>query len=75
MIDLDKLQDEAYALKVLIELINKYIPSDAEKVECINTVSSPHGCIPGRAIGKIFYQKNLDNLDTQIIQEIINIYA
>lgn len=75
MVNLDKLQDEAYALKVLIELINKYLTTDSEKVESINIVASTHGCIPGRAIGRIFYQKGLSEDDTKVIQEIINIYA
>lgn len=75
MINLDRLQDEAYALKVLIELINKYVPSDSEKVEGISLVASTHGCIPGRAIGRIFYGKGVSEEDEKVIQEIINIYA
>lgn len=76
MIDLDKLyDDEAYALKVLIGLINTYIQPDAEKLNCINTVASLPGCIPGRAVGGIFYQKNVSQEDQKVIQEIINIYG
>lgn len=75
MIDLDKLQNEAYALKVLINLIDKYVLTDREKVASISMLATLHGCIPGRAIGSIFHDKKLDNIDTAIIQEIINIYA
>jgi hypothetical protein len=58
MIDLDKLyKDEAYVLKVIIDLINKYIQSDAEKLSSINTVSRLPGCIPGRAVGGDFLSK------------------
>lgn len=75
MVDLDRLQDEAYALKVLIDLIDRNVPSDKEKIEGIKVVASTHGCIPGRAIGRIFYGKNLSPDDTKVVQEIINIYA
>ncbi len=76
MVDLDKLyHDEAYALKVLIGLINKYASSDAEKIENINVVSGLPGCIPGRAVGRIFYKKDVSAEDQKVIQEVINIYG
>jgi hypothetical protein len=76
MVDLDKLyQDEAYALKVLIKLINKYLQSDEERIKGINIVSALPGCIPGRAVGNIFHQKDLSVEDQKVIQEIIDIYA
>lgn len=75
MIDLEKLDDEAYALKVLIALINKYSSSDSEKINAINIVASIPGCIPGRAVGKIFFGKSLNGEDTKVIQEVINIYS
>jgi len=76
MVDLDKLyNDEAYTLKVLIELVIKYISSDSEKVEHIQTLSRLPGCIPGRAVGVIFRGKSISEGDQKIIQEIINIYG
>ncbi|MFT3930599.1 MAG: hypothetical protein QM709_09935 [Spongiibacteraceae bacterium] len=75
MIELNGLKNEAYALKALISLINKYGSDDTEKMQGINLVSSVPGCIPGRAIGRIFYGKSVDDADLKVIQEIINIYA
>ena len=76
MADLGRLyNDEAYALKILIGLINKYLNSDVDKIESINIVSRVPGCIPGRAVGSIFYQKNVSEEDQKVIQEIINIYG
>ncbi|WPC76871.1 hypothetical protein [Vibrio porteresiae] len=76
MIDFDKLyHDETYALKVLINLIDKYFTTDEEKIRLIRNLVSLVGNIPGRRVGAIFYQKGLSTEDQNIIQEIINIYS
>jgi hypothetical protein len=75
MIDIDRLNDEAYALKVIIHMINIYIPNDTDKITAIKTLTSLHGCIPGRIIWPIFVNFNIDETDKRIIQEIISIYS
>ena len=76
MINFDKLYyDETYSLKVLINLIDKYFTTDEEKIREIRNLVSLVGCIPGRRVGGMFYQKTLSTEDQKIIQEIINIYS
>ncbi|WP_221794362.1 hypothetical protein [Oceanobacter mangrovi] len=76
MINLEKLyDDEAYALKVLIGLIDKYVTDSEEKVNHIRMVASFPGTIPGRKVGGIFHGFKISECDQRIIQEIINIYG
>lgn len=76
MIESNKLyHDEAYALKVLINLIDKYFVNDEEKLKEIKSLASLIGCMPGRRVGKIFHQKKLSEDDQKVVQEIINIYG
>ena len=58
MIDFDKLyHDETYALKVLINLIDKYFTTDEEKIRLIRNLVSLVGNIPGRRVGRFFTKK------------------
>ncbi|SJN58275.1 hypothetical protein VR7878_02749 [Vibrio ruber DSM 16370] len=75
MIDNSRLNDEAYALKVLIYMIDNYIDNDTDKIIGIKTISSLHGCIPGRIIWPIFKDVTLSSDDIKTIQDIISIYS
>ncbi len=75
MINIDKLDDEAYALKSLISLVYKYEHLDSERVNMIMLLSRLPGCLPGRAIGSIFNSYAVSDEDRKILQSIINIYA
>ncbi len=75
MVDFDKLQDELYTLKVLIELVNKYMENDSEKLGYITLFASRDGCLPGRAVSSAFAAKKMNDFDKKVIQEIVNIYG
>ncbi|CZF86823.1 MULTISPECIES: hypothetical protein [Grimontia] len=72
---LEKLADEAYALKTLIYLVDKYEASSDKKIEMVKRFSMIPGCIPGRVIGSVFYQYDVTDEDQLVIQEIVNIYS
>ncbi len=75
MIDINKLDDEAYALKTLIALTYKYEHLDSNRINMIMLFSKLPGCLPGRVIGSIFNSYTMNEEDRKILQSIINIYA
>jgi hypothetical protein len=74
VIDFNSLNNELYALKVLIELVNKYM-DDTDKLAYISLFSSTQGSIPGRSVAGAFADKKLSFDDGRVIQQIVSIYG
>lgn len=78
MITLEKLNDEAYALKAICYLAQKYVVSDVDKFSVVFSIASNLDCIPGRFVYRAFQEvecRKFSPQDERILQEIINLYG
>ena len=78
MIAIEKLNNEAYALKAICLLADRYVVRDADKFSVLLSIASNLDCIPGRFIYRAFHEvecRDFSPQDEKILKEIINLYG